>query len=274
MLRGLASHAASLAEPLVAPWGVGWDEPPKQRRSLERINHRPWSLPPGPWFMAQTWRSLLFAHWRVPAEAVRRVVPPQLELQVRDGAAWIGVTPFRLTGFRVRGTSPVPLVSSFDELNVRTYVSFGGKPGIYFLSLDAGSSFAVAAARRGYRLPYFHADMQVEEGHRGINYRSRRLSRDGPPARFEALYRPAGQADEDPGSLARWLAERYCLYTFDDRSRVLRADIHHAPWPLQEARADIGENTMTEALGIPLEGEPLVHYSARQDTVIWLPEPA
>jgi uncharacterized protein YqjF (DUF2071 family) len=125
-----------------------------QRAVLGETGHRPWPLPQGAWLMGQTWANLLFAHWRVPEEALRRVVPPQLPLDTFEGSAWLGITPFCVRGLRLRNTAPAPVLSSFPELNVRTYVSVEGKPGIYFLSLDADSRPAVAAARRLYRLPY------------------------------------------------------------------------------------------------------------------------
>ena len=245
-----------------------------QRRTLEEREHRPWRLPERPWLQAQTWMNLLFAHWRVPGEALQRVMPPQLPPDVRDGSAWLGITPFRVEGFRVHGMPPIPYVSGFCELNVRTYATVNGKPGIYFFSLDAARLPAVVAARRSYRLPYFHARMSMETEGDDVRYRSRRISRDGPSATFAAGYGAAGPVlDYADGSLDRWLTERYCLYVVDSRGRILRGDIHHPPWPLQPATAEIELNTMTAPLGIELEGEPLLHFSARQDTVIWNERP-
>jgi uncharacterized protein YqjF (DUF2071 family) len=220
--------------------------------------------------MGQTWVDLLFAHWRMPEEELRRVVPPQLPLDIHDGSAWLGITPFCVQGLRLRATLPPPLLSSFPELNVRTYVSVEGKPGIYFLSLDADSRAAVLAARRTYRLPYFRSRIRVERGEEGVAWDLSRISDDGPPAYFVGHY--GSQGDELPvrdGSLERWLAERYCLYTLDQEGRVQRGEIHHPPWPLHEGWAEIETNTMTMPLGIELAGEPLLHYSPRQDVVIW-----
>jgi uncharacterized protein YqjF (DUF2071 family) len=153
---------------------------------------------------------------------------------------------------------------------VRTYVTVNGKPGIYFFSLDAASWAAVVAARRAYRLPYFRARMSMDVAGGEVRYGSRRISRDGPPAAFAGGYRATGpRLDVVDGSLERWLAERYCLYVVDSRGRILRADIHHPPWPLQPAAAEIDLNTMTAPLGIELDREPLLHFSARQDTLIW-----
>jgi uncharacterized protein YqjF (DUF2071 family) len=214
--------------------------------------------------MAQTWDHLLFAHWRVDAEALRRHVPKGLDVEEHDGTAWLGVTPFVVTGLRVRGTFPLPLVSSFREVNVRTYVTDGEKPGIWFFSLDASSALAVAAARRLYKLPYFPADITVERRRGRIHYECVRDERTA----FSGAYTPAGEVFEArPESLEHFLTERYCLYAAD-HGALYRAEIHHPPWPLQVADATIDLNTMAPE-DVRLQGDPLLHYSARQDVLIW-----
>jgi len=225
--------------------------------------------------MAQTWGDLLFAHWPVPERDVRAMVPEPLAIDTFDGTAWLGITPFEVSGLRLRGTPPLPRLSRFPELNVRTYATFGGKPGIWFFSLDAGSSAAVAGARLSYRLPYFPADMTISRGPGRIRYRSTRTSPDAPRAELAAEYGPtADPRPADAGTLEHWLAERYCLYTVDDRRRVMRAEIHHPPWPLQAATATFEANTMAPpALELPPR-EPLLHFARRQDVVIWPLRPA
>jgi uncharacterized protein YqjF (DUF2071 family) len=244
-----------------------------QRRTLEEVAHRPWPLPEEPWLQGQTWCDLLFAHWRVPEEALRRVVPPVLPLhRWEDGSVWLGITPFVVTGLRPRGLPPLPWVSRFPELNVRTYVEVDGKPGIYFLSLDAARRAAVLAARRSYRLPYFHSRIRADRVGARVVYELERIDGSGPPARFRGTYEPTGARTDDP--LARWLAERYCAYTVDDDGRPLRIEIHHPPWPLQPASGELDAQGMADQVGIRLEGEPLLHFGARQDTLIWAPRPA
>ena len=243
----------------------------RQRATLGDTAHRPWALPETSWFMGQSWIDLLFAHWAVDRAALERLVPPQLRpLDSHDGKTWLGVTPFRVEGLRMHHTPPPPNLSRFLEVNVRTYVTVDGKPGIYFLSLDASSRAAVAAARRTYRLPYFHARMNRSRDAGGIRFASQRASRDGPDARLACRYGPDGRvAPPRPGTLEHFLTERYCLYTLDDAGAIQRADIHHPPWPLQPARADFNVNTMTAPYGIELSGDPLLHFSGRQDVVLW-----
>ena len=241
--------------------------PARQSASLEATDHRSWPPPEAAWVMGQTWDELLFAHWRAPADALRSRLPDGLELDLFEDEAWIGITPFRVTGLRARGLPPLPLISSFLEVNTRTYVTAGGKPGIWFFSLDAESDLAVQAARRVYKLPYVPADMRAHWRDGRLRYESTR--RGGERAALRVGYRPIGDViDADPSSLAHFLTERYCLYA-EDAGRLKRAEIHHGPWPLQPAEAEIEENTMPPS-GIELLDEPpLLHFSARQDVVIW-----
>jgi uncharacterized protein len=270
VIRGLGTcaDAAERAVLRLAPGG----EAAAQSRGLAEQAHRPWPVPGRRWLQGQTWRDLLFAHWPVPSEVLRGVIPPALSIDTWEGEAWIAVAPFEVTGMRLRGTVPVPLLSRFAETNVRTYTTVDGRPGVYFLSLDATSALAVAGARAAYRLPYFRARMAIERSQGEVRYRSARVAA---PASLRARYRPTGAAFQArPGTLEHFLIERYCLYTVDG-DRVRRTDIHHPPWDLQPAEAEFAENTMTAAAGVPLPaGEPLLHYARRQDVVVWAPAPA
>ncbi len=222
--------------------------------------------------MAQQWNDLLFAHWPIPEAELRAVVPAALPIDTFDGYAWIGVVPFHMSGVRLRWLPELSSVSAFPELNVRTYTTLDGKPGVYFFSLDAANHLAVAGARLSFRLPYFYAEMSVRTGE-VIEYESRRADRSSPPARFAGRYRPRGEVfRSEPGSLAYWLTERYCLYTGDRRGRVYRAEILHDQWPLQPAEADIVRNTMTRPVGIELpDTKPVLHFSERVNVVVWPP---
>jgi uncharacterized protein YqjF (DUF2071 family) len=214
--------------------------------------------------MGQTWDELLFVHYRVPAATLRSQVPAGLEVQEHSGSGWLGVTPFVVSGLRARGLLPLPFASGFRELNVRTYVRRDEKPGIWFFSLDASSRVAVEAARRLYRLPYFEAEISVRRRGGEIIYD---CSRDDGKA-FSATYHPDGAVfAAEPGSLEHFLTERYCLYA-EHGGELHRAEIHHRPWPLQPARARIELNTMLP-FKLDRQDEPLVHFSARQDVVIW-----
>lgn len=239
---------------------------------LREVAHRPWRIPDAPWVMTQTWNDLLFAHWPVDSRKLRPLVPPAFELDLQAGDAWIGVVPFRMTNVGPRGIPWLPWVSSFPELNVRTYVRVGDRPGVFFFSLDAGSSLAVQAARSLLNLPYYSASMRVAYQGSTIEYESRR-ARAGDPAAFHATYKPAGPAfTAKPGSLEYFLTERYCLYHIDRRGMPYRLEIHHPPWLLQPADGDFIRNSMAAANGLSLPyRSPLLHFAKRQDMVAWAP---
>jgi uncharacterized protein YqjF (DUF2071 family) len=243
--------------------------PARQAAVMEETSHRPWLMPNTRWVLAQTWDDLLFVHWRVPTEMLRPLVPEELSLDEHDGSAWLGITPFVLSSFRLRGTVPLPLLSTFPELNVRTYVTAEDKPGIWFFSLDTSSRGAVEGARRLYKLPYFLARMSLSFHGDRIEYSSSRRDALRRPFVFSGRYRPKGEpAPPAPGSLEHFLTERYCLYA-RDRASLYRAEIHHPPWPLQGAVAEIELNTMPpDGVELPEEA-PLTHFARRQDVVVW-----
>lgn len=238
---------------------------------LEQTAHRPWPMPDAPWIMTQTWHDLLFAHWPVGVAELRTSLPPGFELDLYEGEAWLGIVPFHMTDVAPRGVPSLPWVSAFSELNVRTYVRVGGVPGVYFFSLDAGNPLAVTAARTLFHLPYFSARMSVTQEGEWVRYESERTPGDGAPAEFAARYRPTGVPHEaPPRSLEEFLTERYCLFTMDRASHACRVDIHHPPWPLQPAEAEVQRNTMAAAAGFRLPRlAPLLHFSRRQDMVAW-----
>jgi uncharacterized protein YqjF (DUF2071 family) len=158
---------------------------------VNEVAHRPWPMLDTPWVMTQTWHDLLFAHWPVDQSQLRSQVPAMFDLDLFDGTAWLGVVPFHMTNVAPRGVPSLPWISEFPELNVRTYVRVGNRPGVYFFSLDAGSALAAQTARTLLNLPYHAATMSVAPTPTGVDYRSTRHS--NPSAEFIATYGPAGE---------------------------------------------------------------------------------
>jgi uncharacterized protein YqjF (DUF2071 family) len=244
---------------------------------LQQTDHRTAPMPTAPWIMVQKWHDLLFAHWTVPVEKLRPLVPRELELDLRDGKAYVAVAPFWMSGIRGRAMPPLPGLHTFPELNVRTYVTYQGIPGVYFFSLDAASRIAVKGARAFYGLPYFFAQMSIRnistqnDGER-FHYSSTRVT-DSKPAELRTQYWPvSGPLVRQPKSLEAFLTERYCLYTVRE-GKVFRAYIHHLPWKLQDAQAEFEVNTMARAAGLDLPSEPpLLHFSRLLEVLIWWPQ--
>jgi hypothetical protein len=230
--------------------------------------------------MVQVWLDLCFAHWPVEPSSLRRAgpaaVPAGLELDTFDGAAWISVVPFRMRGVRPRGFPAMPWLSAFPELNVRTYVVRDERPGVFFYSLDAANPVAVRLARAWFHLPYFDAQMRCrrDDGVDGaVEYASTRTHRGAPPADFAAGYRPVGPVElARSETLEHWLTERYCLYAARRDGVLLRAEIHHRPWPLRPVRLELRENSMAAAVGLELGGPPAsVQFADRLDVRCWSP---
>jgi uncharacterized protein len=245
----------------------------RPEKILSRTEHRPYPVPTGPWALFMSWHDLLFMHWPVPENALRPWIPPTLVLDTFDGSAWLGLTPFYMSGVRPRFLPSVPPLSNFPELNLRTYVTAEGKPGIWFFSLDAGNAVAVRLARATFSLPYFDAEMSCRAYDGEVLYRSVRTHQGAPHARFAGRYRPLGEPfNSRPNTLEHFLTERYCLYSAGERSNVHRGEIQHHPWSLQQAEVEVESLAMTQQIGVTLpETEPLLHFSRRLDTLAWPP---
>ncbi len=212
---------------------------------------RTWALPRAPWVMRMTWSDLLFAHWPVDPQIIASRLPAGLSVDTRDGQAWLGVVPFLMSDTAPRGFPAIPYVHRFLELNVRTYVTCEGKPGVWFFSLDAASRFAVRAARASFHLPYMDALMSMTKDASGTTaYRSTRTHQGAPPAAFAATYRATSEPTRaKPNTLEHWLTARYCLYSADRAGRLYRGEIDHPPWMLSTAEWNVEVNRMAEPLG-------------------------
>jgi uncharacterized protein YqjF (DUF2071 family) len=260
----------------------------RQARSLRRVRHRPFPLPQSRWTLGQTWEQTFWAHWAVSLEELRERVPDELEIEEHDGTAWLGIQFFRVRALRARGALPLPGISSFLQLNIRTYVRGpDGLPGVWFFSIDASSRLAALGVRRVYRVPAFHARMTLEwagsaggqaaaarpvdraaAGGAGDGWQEAECVRVGEPGRvFAARYRvPEESFHAEPGSLEWFLTERYRLFASDSS-----AEMHHDRWLLSRAEAEI---ELTSIVPFTLGGPPrCCHFAFRQDALIWPPEP-
>jgi uncharacterized protein YqjF (DUF2071 family) len=227
--------------------------------------------------MTMSWHDLLFVHYRGDPEKLAGTIPSGLTLDTFEGEAYVSVVPFRMTHVGPRGLNFLPGVSAFPELNVRTYVTAGEKPGVWFYSLDAASSLAVEAARTFFHLPYLRALMTCRRDDSGwIRYESVRQDVRGKPARFAARYRGLGSARRAAaGSLEEFLTERYCLYSADRAGRVHRGHIHHLPWPIRDAQLELETDTMPDAAALSVgRQDPIVHFAERLDVIAWTLERA
>jgi uncharacterized protein YqjF (DUF2071 family) len=183
----------------------------------------------------------------------------------------VGAVPFLMERVTPRLVPPLPGLHAFPELNLRTYVTLGGQPGVWFFSLDAGQKLAVRVARRLFHLAYFDARFEIALAGGQVNYSSVRTHRAAPAATFSATYEAVGPVYRSAaGTLDAWLTERYCLYSADALGRIYRGEIDHQPWPLQRAEATIHMNTLGDWLGIELNHPPAaLHFAKLLDVHAW-----
>lgn len=214
--------------------------------------------------MRQCWRDLTFVHWRADPELVAPLMPPGTRVDVYDGAAWVGLIPFRMVSARIGRSPAAPWLGTFAETNVRLYgVDESGRRGVVFLSLDASRLAVVLGARLAFGLPYSWARMRVREDAGQIEYTTRRRWPGPRGAGGRLVVRP-GSVREPGDPLADFLTARWGLYT-RRLGRMLYVPIHHEVWPLHDAVLVELDDTLVSAAGLPfLAGrEP--------DSVMWSP---
>ena len=218
--------------------------------------------------MRQSWLDLLFIHFPIAKEVARSLVPEPLRIHEFEGRTWIGLVPFRMQHVSPRGWPDIPGFSTFPEFNVRLYVEYEGKPGVWFLSLDAQQKFAVWAAKSFFHMPYRNAKISTQFKEQSIEYHSQCLDEE---AEFHARYRPTSEIFyARPGSLEDFLTSRYCFYAKSART-LYRTEVHHLPWPLQTAEGEILSDSLTPKI-LRKSERPLFHFSSGVDVVNWLPE--
>lgn len=226
--------------------------------------------PDAPVVLHQDWHHLLFLHWEIPVPELQAIIPSGLTLDTFEGKGYVGLIPFTMTGVRPTLAPPLPWISSFHEVNVRTYVHHkGADPGVWFFSLDASSPIAVAAARAAYRLRYFNAAMEMTVSKKSlpeIEFHSRREDPSGPmPANAHLRYAPRDGVVRraSPGTLEHFLLERYFLYASDDGRQLYRSRVHHESYPAQQVDVTELEETLIWAAGIRRsEAAPIAHYAS------------
>lgn len=233
------------------PESITPGRPTRPPALLQRLSLR--QPPPARPVMRQRWSNLLFLHWPVDPSVIRSRLPEGLEPDLFDGRAWIGVVPFAMGRVHPVGLPPLPWVSWFLELNVRTYVhDHSGRPGVWFFSLDCNQPIAVEAARRFFQLPYHHARMRaaLRDGEMICSCR-----RHASPRESRFRYRPAtGGEPAREHSLEWFLVERYLLFTADRAGRIRSGRVHHQPYRIAEAQC-------REWSAVPVEDDGLGHLA-------------
>jgi hypothetical protein len=229
--------------------------------------------------MAQEWHHVLFLHWRADPEALRSLIPAPLDIERRDGSAWVTALPFAMRRLRPRGLPALPWFSSFPQLNLRTYVTLGGRPGVFLLRVALSSRLAATIGRTIFHLPCVRARLTLrKEGESWLFSCRRRPGRLAGecerPLSLSVRYRPEGIPFRPaPGTLEHWFSERFCYYSVGRDGGIDRGEIDHPPWLLQTARVEAVEGSWPELIGTGDDGAPAhAYYSRRQKAFAWRPE--
>lgn len=208
--------------------------------------------------LVQRWEDVTMVHARVTPQAVQDRLPDGLVADVVDGSAWVSLVPFRMVGLTAPPLPPVPLLSTFAETNIRTYVDGPAGPGIWFASLEIPHLAGLPIARLGFGQPYTWAQMRISRRGQAIRYRSTRRYpaprgavshvgvRVGPPRR--------------PDDLDRWLTNRWGAYSII-RGHLCHAPVVHDPWPLHDAQLEVLHDELGTAAGWPVDTPERVHFA-------------
>ena len=222
--------------------------------------------------MTQRWRDVTFAHWPVAPDAVRALLPPMLEPDLFEGRAWVSLVGFEMDALRVPGVPPIPTTHRFVEFTVRTYVVGPDGPGVWFCSLDVPNWLPVLVARAGFALPYDKGSVAVTRHEDRIGWFVQRTWPE--PAEAELVVRRTGvRVDAAADPLATFLTARWRLYASTRAGVVLSAPVHHEPWPLEVAELVSLTTGVATAAGLPVAGEPLIHYASGVSVRVGLPRP-
>ena len=239
-----------------------------QRLALRK---RPLRTPVG----YQRWNELLFLHWTMPAEEIQRTLPQGLFVDTFADQAYLGIVPFRMERIRPAWLPPLPGLSWFLELNLRTYVyDETGRPGVWFYSLDCNQSLAVTLAQRFFHLPYFHAQMQSSKLGSLHHYECRREGATDSSC-YDWQCGTANHQPTQPGTLEFFLVERYLLFSTNAQGKLYTGRVHHQPYRVRTAHVLHCSTTPALQAGFALLGEPVSVLEARRvDIEVFRLEPA
>ncbi|MDY0407089.1 DUF2071 domain-containing protein [Virgibacillus sp. 179-BFC.A HS] len=240
--------------------------------AFSQTHQRPFPLPKRRWMMTQSWHHLLFCHWQADEKILRKLLPPELEVDTYEGKAWIGVLPFRVKNMRVRGMPNPPFINTFLQLNIRTYVTYNGVPGIFFFTLDSDKWLTVIGGKIGALVPYRKAAMRMYKRDDKIHFHSEPDGADSIGRKLDLEYHPVSEPySPDPESLEYWLFERYCYFTVLNK-KVYRGDTHHTHWKVSKAEANIHQYPLYKNLiNLDFTEKPLLHYTRKKQAFMWTP---
>lgn len=232
----------------------------KTQEILNATAHRPWELPNGNWKYYQEWDDSLFAHWQVDLKELERFVPKALTIDTFEGKPWVSLVAFTLKNLRPKNLPPFPPLSNFYEINIRTYVKFNNKPGIYFLSIESGKWLSAQFTRAIMELPYRYSHIKR---HTGVYQSVNKKYKDSLHLTYQI-----GQRKTQKTALEKWLTERYTLFQ-ESKNAINAFDIHHVEWPLKNITFTEFQMDYPRFNNLINNKPPLVHYSNGVQVLTW-----
>ena len=224
--------------------------------------------PTGTPALYQRWQDLLFLHWEIDVAQAARRLPPGLTVDTFAGKTYAGLIAFSMRKVRPRGLPWLPWISNFLELNVRLYVKGpGGRPGVYFLSLDCDRALAVKIARTRYHLPYEHAAMSRDTNPDAHTFSCQRKGK--PDAAIYQWRNSSSAAVALPGTLEYFLAERYSFFAATAKGELRLGDVRHEPYQLSPVTVDTASDLPLKWAGLEPQGTAHAMASPGADVRCW-----
>lgn len=227
---------------------------------LSTTNHRPWSIPSRSWGYYQEWNNVVFLHWQVDLDQLKKFVPEDLEIDLFEGKPWVSVVAFTMEKIRPKYLPAFPPISNFDEINIRTYVKSGHKTGVYFLSIEGGTKLSCQIAKGISGLPYRYSHIKRGEGQynsENEQYNDRL-----------AIEFNIGKEKTDLSGIDNWLTARYALYQ-DSNKKINEFEIHHLEWGINEIdilQLDLSYSRFAQLIS---DKPHVAHYSDGVKVIAW-----
>jgi hypothetical protein len=230
---------------------------------LEHTAHRQYPLPDGPHVYYQEWAQAIFLHYKADASELQKLIPSFVTLDLFEGDAYVSLVAFTVRNAKAVIVPSFAPISDFHEVNLRTYVTDGSRPGIFFLSMEASKFSSAFLSRAITGLPYEFSSISRKNGtpHEYHSYHKKR------GFHLDMMYTPS-EVIPNPSALDKWLVERYCVYMHLKRL-AYRYDVHHLPWQLQNL--EISQLSCLYRAGIEefRENPVSAHFSEGVQVLLW-----
>jgi uncharacterized protein len=187
-------------------------------------------------FLTAEWQLLAMLNYEVDATLLLPFVPVGTELDQWNSKTFVSLVGFRFLKSRLFGFAPIPMHSSFDEVNLRFYVrrEVAGefRRGVVFLR-ETVPRWAIAfVARAIYNENYVAAPMKHEIGPSGDAGFKVRYSWQDKQKRWSEIRLETKSSSKlpDKGSVEQFITEHYWGYAAQPREGCVEYRVTHPLW--------------------------------------------